>query len=147
MNSRPHLRRAARLLHFHRRDENLAAQTPFSRPFFSNTSALFHFPYPATPLFATLTKTAGCIPTIPILELATRPLRSLRLHVTCFIALSFNLQPSNVPTIFHLSTFFSHSCALFCTHKKLNSFVFKRFRTLCQKPPGVGVPPPFLRTE
>jgi hypothetical protein len=30
-----------------------------SRPFFSWTSALFHFPYRATPLFATLTKTAG----------------------------------------------------------------------------------------
>jgi hypothetical protein len=27
--------------------------------FFSGTSALFHFPYTATPLFATLTKTAG----------------------------------------------------------------------------------------
>jgi hypothetical protein len=30
-----------------------------SRPFFSWTSALFHFPYSATPLFATLTKTPG----------------------------------------------------------------------------------------
>jgi hypothetical protein len=30
-----------------------------SRPFFSWTSALFHFPHRATPLFATLTKTAG----------------------------------------------------------------------------------------
>ena len=36
------------------------------------------------------------------------------------------------------SSFFSHSCALFCTQKKLNSFVFKRFRTLCAKTPGVG---------
>jgi len=28
-------------------------------PFFSNVCVLFHFPYPATPLFATLTKTTG----------------------------------------------------------------------------------------
>src|SRR6266478_6101109 len=33
----------------------------------------------------------------------------------------------------------AHSFALFCTHQKLNSFVFKRFRTLCEKHPGVGV--------
>jgi hypothetical protein len=32
---------------------------PDSRPFFSWTSVLFHFPYTPTPLFATLTKTAG----------------------------------------------------------------------------------------
>ncbi len=31
-----------------------------------------------------------------------------------------------------------HSFALFCTPRKLNSFLFKRFRTLCQKTPGVG---------
>jgi hypothetical protein len=51
------------------------------------------------------------------------------------------------------SSFFSCSCALFCTHQKLNPFVYKRFRTLSQKHPGVGVPyperisrraPPFL---
>jgi len=32
----------------------------------------------------------------------------------------------------------AHSFALFCTSAKLNSFVFKRFRTLWQKYPGVG---------
>src|SRR6267143_5369537 len=32
----------------------------------------FQVPYPATPLFATLTKTAGCVPTIPILELTNQ---------------------------------------------------------------------------
>src|SRR6266478_5331494 len=37
-------------------------------PLFSIASTLFHFPYPVTPLLATLTKTAGCVPTIPILE-------------------------------------------------------------------------------
>src|SRR5260370_15351991 len=33
---------------------------------------------------------------------------------------------------------FSAPCALFCAHEKLNPFLFKRFRTLCKKPPGVG---------
>ena len=49
------------------------------------------------------------------------------------------------------SSFFSHSCALFCTflhffctHQKLNSLVFNRFRTLCEKPPGMGYPPSAL---
>ena len=36
---------------------------------FSTAYALFQVTYPVTPVFATLTKTAGCIPTIPILEL------------------------------------------------------------------------------
>ena len=49
--------------------------------------------------------------------------------------------PANLTTFSDLSLFLSHSCALFCTYQGLNSFVFKRFRTLCQKPPGVGVPP------
>ena len=49
----------------------------FSCPFFSNSCALFHFSYPATPLFArppwraTHTESARCISTIPNLELAT----------------------------------------------------------------------------
>jgi hypothetical protein len=39
----------------------------------------------------------------------------------------------------HYSTsFFSHSCALFCTHQKHNSFLFKGFRTLRPKTPGWG---------
>src|SRR5713226_4932488 len=33
---------------------------------------------------------------------------------------------------------FSHTCKLFCAHAKLNSFVSKRFRTLCAKHPGWG---------
>src|SRR6266446_3085905 len=47
----------------------------FNRPLFSIASTLFHFPYPVTPLLAcppwraTPTKTAGCVPTISILEL------------------------------------------------------------------------------
>src|SRR6266568_4446715 len=41
-----------------------------SRSLFSRACALFHFPYPVSPVFATLTKSAGCVPTtIPKLEL------------------------------------------------------------------------------
>jgi len=46
-----------------------------------------------------------------------------------------------------LSPFFSYTCALFCTHQKINSFIFKRLRTLCEKPPGVGVPRSFTETQ
>jgi hypothetical protein len=42
-----------------------------------------------------------------------------------------NVFPS-YPLSFHA---FAHSFALFCTRAKLNSFIFKRFRTLCKKPP------------
>jgi len=53
---------------------------------------LFQVPYPATPLFATLTRTAGCVPKIPILELIPRcastfvftHLRGLILQTLCF---------------------------------------------------------------
>ena len=49
--------------------------------------------------------------------------------------------------VFDLSPFLSHSCALFGTAQKLNPFVFRRFRTLCAKTPGVGVSPiPFIQT-
>src|SRR6266852_1140653 len=48
---------------------NRSRPSVFEFPFlFSSGYALFHFPYPVSPVFATLTKTAGCVPTIPILE-------------------------------------------------------------------------------
>ncbi len=40
------------------------------------------------------------------------------------------------PRVSELFPFFSYSYALFCTHQNHNSFVFKRFRTLCAKHPG-----------
>jgi hypothetical protein len=40
----------------------------------------------------------------------------------------------------------AHSFAFFCICKKLNSFLFKRFRTLYVKTPGGGVPPPQSQT-
>ena len=45
--------------------------------------------------------------------------------------------PISYPFFFHT---LAHSFALFCTHAKLNSFLFLRFRTLREKLPGVGYP-------
>ncbi len=42
------------------------------------------------------------------------------------------------PMRYHLSLFLSYSCTLFCTHENVNSFVFRRFRTLSTKTPPVG---------
>ena len=47
----------------------------------------------------------------------------------------FANQTSNLRV---LTSVFSYSCGLFCTCQKLNSLVFKRFRTLCAKHPGWG---------
>jgi hypothetical protein len=109
---------------------------------------LFQVPYPATPLFATLmralhpgrfcgTKTAGvCINNS---HSGTRPSFTPR-----FADRRFRLG-RNGPLITLCSTqvlpfhILAHSFALFCTHTKLNPFLFKRFRTLCKKTPGVGV--------
>jgi hypothetical protein len=55
-----------------------------------------------------------------------------------FFPLHYGLQTLHTPTCPVLSPFFSNFCALFCTYANLNSFLLKRFRTLCQKPPGVG---------
>ena len=49
----------------------------------------------------------------------------------------------NGSSLFYSSSFFSDSCALFCISQKLNPFLFKQFRTLLQKHPGVGEPPSF----
>src|SRR5260370_30375101 len=57
------------------------------------------------------------------------------------------LPPIRRSNVFDLSPFFSHPCALFCTQQKINSFVFNGFRTLYQKPPGVGVPPHSTRIK
>jgi hypothetical protein len=43
---------------------------------------------------------------------------------------------SSSPISYRLSPLCSYSCALFCVHQKLNSFIFKRFRTLLPKHRG-----------
>jgi|SRR5882757_941007 len=105
-----------------------------------------------------LTKTAGCHPRLPrsfpslLQECFTTLLLTISsafflktagshaLRQEAFSGLAFpQLQAAGrcyaLPS---LSPFFSHSCALFCTYENLNSFLFKRFRTLCRKTPGVG---------
>ena len=63
------------LLHFLVSLQICAEKGAFANPLFSIGCALFQVPYPVTPLLAcppwraTVTKTAGCIPTIPILKL------------------------------------------------------------------------------
>ena len=54
-----------------------------------------------------------------------------------FLFNQFRNLVSNQTTIRPL---FSYPCTLFCTLKNHISPVFKRFRTLCPKPPGVGYP-------
>jgi hypothetical protein len=67
--------------------------------------------------------------------------RRIRKHPRCGAILPF-LEKSarfrRLELVFLSSSFLSHSCALFCIREKLNSFVFKRFRTLYPKTPGVG---------
>ena len=45
---------------------------------------------------------------------------------------------SQLPSPWDLSAFFSHSCRLFCTQQKVNSFVFMEVHTLCTKHRGRG---------
>src|SRR6267142_3373712 len=61
---------ALRPRRFRHNEEKLVTRHD-SRPVLSCVYALFHFPYPVTLAFATLKKTAGGVPTIPILELNT----------------------------------------------------------------------------
>src|ERR1700674_3867744 len=49
---------------------------------------------------------------------------------------------ADIQTTLGLSLFFTHSCALFCSQRNLNSFLFKWFRTLWGKNTGGGVPLP-----
>jgi hypothetical protein len=86
---------------------------PSARHSLLATRHFFHSPYPPTPLFATLTKTAGVY--------------------------SSNSHSGTRTLPFSLSPFVSYSSELFCHHAKLNSFVFLRFRTLSPKHPGVGM--------
>src|SRR5260370_9862686 len=102
----------------------------------------FQVPYPVSPLLATLmrllhperfygTKTAWVRnQQFPFCNSSRIP--SARNAPT--------FKTFNVPTVFYLSPFFSHSCALFCTLQQLNSFVVWLLRTLCKKPPGAACP-------
>ena len=81
------------------------------------------------------------LPSPPLCELAPsaaeRPVTARRLFVFIHLrtlpdsAHSYHSTPLSRPL-------FSYICALFCTPQIVNPFVFKQFRTLCEKHGGVG---------
>ncbi len=105
------------------------AKSCFLSRFFSIPSSLFQVPYPASPLFATLTKTAGNS------HCGTQRPPDHWHH---------SLSPTPYPLSFHI---LAHSFALFCTQQKLKSFLFTRFRTLCQKTTRGGGTPLITRGQ
>src|SRR5712692_2657797 len=74
-----------------------------------------------------LRKLPGCVPTIPNAELMPSTLGTI----------PNPLFPTTYPLCIHI---LAHSLALFCIAEKLNSFLFRRFRTLCSKYQGVVYP-------
>jgi len=90
------------------------------------------------PLDATLTKNRGYILQANYLSLSSLS----PAHSECNRGelATRNSSFATIRSPLDSSSFFSHPCALFCTNEKLNSFVFKQFRTLYKKPPGVGGP-------
>src|SRR5712692_3103858 len=112
VNYRPHPHCATR--HF----RPLALSRLLS-PLFSISSALFQVPYPASPLFATLTKTAGCVPTIPNSELTAQRMALNTPSPQLFIVpLPVPLLPCiPTPIPYPLSPLFLNSFNLFFTHQ------------------------------
>src|SRR5260370_15477306 len=139
---------------------------PFLCHMESVTLPFFHFPYPATPLFATYLsqaetrdpKETGVYPSnshsgthLPLdIDLFFQSLAQcpfcksfllMVLHLRGGVGGCLPLQkldplfPNPYSLSFHI---LAHSFAHFCTRAKLNSFLFMRFRTLCQKHPGGG---------
>src|SRR2546425_489383 len=95
-----------------------------SRSLFSRGCALFHFPYPLSPLLATLTKIAGCVPTIPNLELLTNlPRAQPRGRLSLAIVLKFFLF------ILLRTLLYASKCQRLC---------FQAFPHSLGKTPGVG---------
>ena len=138
VNSGSHSRQASR-------HALLFAKSCFLSPLPSNPSALFQVPYPASPLLATLTKTA---------ELYTNSsqfgTRSSLLHLRLVFFLPGFLerstfQPSNIPPCLNLSPFLSHSCALFCAFLHSGKTQVPSFHAIPYSLPkttrGGGTPP------
>ena len=85
----------------------------------------FQVPYPVSPVLATLTKTGGVYTNNShsgFTPSATERNSPLITRHSSLALKSFPFIP--LRTLLHTA--------------KLNSFLFKRFRTLCQKPPGWG---------
>src|SRR5437773_5278609 len=117
---------------------------------FSIACALFHFPYPVTSLFATLTRTAGVCTNNSQSGTRYSPISTRLAAAQGPARVGGPARLSRSParrggqlsrSVFIYPLFFlplAHSFALSCTLRKLNPFIFSRFRTLCEKYPGWG---------
>src|SRR5271154_3229080 len=94
----------------------LAKNTATLSPFLATLTA----PAPATPLFATLTQTAGV--SHPLFPFWNSP----------------RATPAASPLT--ITPLFSYSYELFCRPQMRNSFIFLQFQTLSKKHPGWGTP-------
>src|SRR5882724_13572387 len=71
--------------------QDTAPKGHFFRPLFSTAYTLFQVPYLVSPLRATHTKTAGCVPTLPKMEYASQRIAAKTIPVTAV--------PSDSPTL------------------------------------------------
>src|SRR6266567_4626541 len=117
--------------HLHRTVPRPTSSLPPTAPFpLSPFPATLPKNLPVSLIIATLPKSLSVTPVF-----ATLPRPPGGKYLTSQPAHPLPCIPSPYPT-FLLFPFFSHSCALFCTHQNLNTFVFNDFRTLCKKPTG-----------
>src|SRR5882724_9176136 len=79
--------------------QDIAPKGHFFRPLFSTAYTLFQVLYPVSPLRATLTKTAGCVPTLPKMEHAGQLIAAKTIPVTAAPSDSPTLQLSNSSTL------------------------------------------------
>jgi hypothetical protein len=131
VNSRRHPHRS---FSFHHCVKKPVARRDF-RPFLSYTSALFHFPYPVTPLFATLTKTAGRTPTIPVLEPNPQ---------TPLFANHFQLSTTHFMSFFFILL---RTLLRFSALAQNSTLFFSCSSALFHKNTGGGVPPRSSRSK
>ena len=127
VNSRLHPHRSLRLRH--------GDKKPVTPPQFSS----FPFIYFRTLSFSVSSKSFPC-----------HSYENCRVSPQQFSLWNSTLAPPRIPfPMRDLSLFISYPCALFCTHENVNSFVFRRFRTLSQKHPVGGYPTgiPFPRNK
>jgi hypothetical protein len=87
-------------------------------------------------------------PTPTVFSLSQGSTKTLSIPLTPVVSYScaLFLAPGEAEGCTYLDVYslFSHSCALFCTTVFFNRFRFSRFRTLSQKPPGVGTRLPLM---
>src|SRR6266850_1170033 len=102
----------------------------FFRLLLSTTYTLFQVPYPVTPFLATLTKTAGCVPTLPKMEHAGQLIAAKTIPVTAAPSDSPTLRLLN-PSTLALS---DHTSAALAFSSPMYSIC--PARDLCSRAPG-----------